>query len=169
MNTPERSFSSQKPFIKVVQIFLLILIVIGVTLLATQKHWVPQVVEYIIASDEVETVSNENVFTVELYAIQESVIYPSLGEECADYHDSNGSMDALLMKDDEVVLPSLLQAIYSNEPTCPHAELDFVVVSADENYLVIQDSPVCKEGEESCEVNYKFDLSTMPPTLLSVF
>ena len=36
------------PFMRGVQIFLLILIIIGIGLLCTQKYWVPSLVDYIL-------------------------------------------------------------------------------------------------------------------------
>jgi len=39
------------PLLKAIQIFLLILIIIGIGLLATQKMWVPKVVEYILGKE----------------------------------------------------------------------------------------------------------------------
>ncbi len=42
----------QSTFMTVVQIILLILIIAGLTLLFTQKHWVPGVVNYILESEK---------------------------------------------------------------------------------------------------------------------
>jgi len=39
-------------FLKVIQIFLLVLIIVGIGLLATQKIWVPKLVEYILSTEE---------------------------------------------------------------------------------------------------------------------
>lgn len=183
MNTSERNFSKQKTWIKAVQIFLLILIILGVALLATQKHWVPKVVNYIIANDAVEVVNDiaevvnheeappSSPYSLEVYPIEESPIFSTLGAECVSYLTTNNSVDARLVQEGVgVMVPSLTQTIYGQEPTCPHAEKDFTIISASEseNYLIIQDSPICLD-EENCELNYKLDLSTTPPTVLSIF
>ncbi len=48
IHIPERGAYNPSPLLKAVQIFLLILIVIGVVLLFTQKIWVPKLVDAII-------------------------------------------------------------------------------------------------------------------------
>ncbi|MFZ2252950.1 MAG: hypothetical protein WAW13_02110 [Minisyncoccia bacterium] len=61
------------PFMRVVQISLLILILIGIGLLVTQKVWVPKLVEYILSG---ETNTVVPVIT-EVFPKEESVVVPS--------------------------------------------------------------------------------------------
>ncbi len=51
IHIPERSAYNPSPLLKAVQIILLILIVIGVILLLTQKIWVPKLVELILLNE----------------------------------------------------------------------------------------------------------------------
>jgi|CXWL01.1.fsa_nt_gi hypothetical protein len=60
-------------FIRAVQIFLLILILIGIGLLVTQKVWVPKLVEYILSSDTTTVVP----VITEALPKEESVVVPS--------------------------------------------------------------------------------------------
>ncbi len=59
----DRSEYHRGPLLKAIQIFLLILIVIGIGLIGTQKYWVPKVVEYILQGEEVDVIEALNTET----------------------------------------------------------------------------------------------------------
>ena len=60
------------PFMRAVQIFLLVLILIGIGLLVTQKLWVPKLVEYILNGETTTVVP----VIVEVFSKEEPVVVP---------------------------------------------------------------------------------------------
>ncbi len=56
MNVPSNTWSLSKPTLRIIQAVLLFLIMVGIGLLATQKLWVPTVVNYMLKQDGLGTV-----------------------------------------------------------------------------------------------------------------
>ncbi len=62
------------PLLKAVQVFLLILIVLGIGLIITQKMWVPSVVTYILKDEIGASPTTEKIETTEVTETSETIV-----------------------------------------------------------------------------------------------
>src|SRR3989344_3327094 len=94
------------------------------------------------ANNTVATGINPKDYSLVNYPLKQSVVYSQLDKDCLDSYWSDAKDTRLVKNQTEILIPSLLQVIFSSENQKPNCAMSVTVFSAptDGKYLYLQTS-----------------------------